>query len=123
VPGGTSCEDGVFCNGQEACVDGVCRVAVVTCPDGATCDEAARACRCDDGDPCTTLDTLGPEGCIGVPVMDDTPCEPCLSEACRCCATGCVPITTEANCGACGRRCPFGRVCEYADGMAFCSIL
>jgi hypothetical protein len=123
VTGGTPCDDGVFCNGAEICIEGTCMAREPACPDGTMCNEKTRVCGCDDGDPCTAGDVFGVGGCRGMPVVDDTPCEPCITEACACCANRCVPITTELNCGTCGRRCPVGRVCEYMDGTGLCSFL
>lgn len=46
---GTSCSDGVFCNGDERCVAGVCEAGAVPCGDDGLactvdCDEAGRRC-------------------------------------------------------------------------------
>ncbi len=60
VSAGTSCSDGVFCNGAETCQDGVCTGGTPPC-DGAHCHEEIPACwacnndtECADGNPCTT---------------------------------------------------------------------
>lgn len=38
------CDDRVFCNGQEVCLDGACMSLGEPCADGAWCDEASQAC-------------------------------------------------------------------------------
>jgi len=60
-----SCDDGVFCNGAEVCVAGVCQDGQPPCDDSIgctldTCDEASDSCtytpddsQCDDGLACT----------------------------------------------------------------------
>lgn len=44
LPDGTSCTDGLFCNGAETCDDGSCRPGTPPCPSGTTCDEAKDQC-------------------------------------------------------------------------------
>ncbi len=53
------CDDGVFCNGAETCVDGGCQAGSDPCP-GQVCDEDPQICTdclvdadCDDGVGCT----------------------------------------------------------------------
>jgi hypothetical protein len=60
VANGTSCSDGEFCNGQEACSNGLC-LAAPPCADVAHCDEVNNQCleclthaECNDGNVCTT---------------------------------------------------------------------
>ncbi len=38
------CDDGIFCNGAETCMDGTCRPGTDPCPAGTECSEAADAC-------------------------------------------------------------------------------
>ena len=57
----TECDDGVFCNGTEACVDGACVAGADPCELGEECDEAARSCRAE----CTTEDADG-DGAIAI---------------------------------------------------------
>jgi cysteine-rich repeat protein len=58
---GTSCSDGVACNGDETCVNGACT--------------AGMPVECDDARPCTTDACVEPGGCAHVPVSTGTPCE------------------------------------------------
>ncbi len=60
VPDGTSCADGVFCNGEETCHLGVCADGQEPCVDQAHCEETPPRClacvqdaECGDDDPCT----------------------------------------------------------------------
>jgi len=68
----SDCEDGLYCNGQETCVGGICRPGTaVICNDGFECtidecSEEAKSCvftpddtRCDDGNDCN-----GRERCV-----------------------------------------------------------
>ena len=80
-PNGSSCEDGVFCNGgSDACTDGVCSGAgTPSCDDlnsctTDACDEGLDSCTnvsiadgsvCDDGDRCTIHDLCEAGGCNG----------------------------------------------------------
>ncbi|MBI2552029.1 peptidoglycan DD-metalloendopeptidase family protein [Candidatus Uhrbacteria bacterium] len=77
-----SCDNGIFCDGQEVCIAGVCAMgAPVVCNDGVACTidlcfEAARTCstvavheRCDDGSVCTT-DRCAPTGCRQTLTLD-----------------------------------------------------
>lgn len=41
---GTTCGDGVFCNGAETCVSGVCQAGPNPCPGQQACDEAGDTC-------------------------------------------------------------------------------
>ena len=71
------CDDGLYCNGTESCVDGVCQPgAAVSCSDGVSCtddscnedtdscDYIANAANCDDGLYCTGTESCDPDiGC------------------------------------------------------------
>jgi hypothetical protein len=47
--GACACDDGVFCNGVEECVEGVCAPGEAPCA-AADCDEEARVCGCPERD-------------------------------------------------------------------------
>src|SRR5262245_23687141 len=80
------CSNGIFCDGPERCLEGVCMAAVPPCDDRAectqdACDEAAQQCfhtpddsRCGDWNACN-----GIERCL--PMASDA--DP---------ATGCTPV-------------------------------
>jgi hypothetical protein len=57
-----NCDDGLFCNGAETCIDGFCQPGAAPCAAGQSCDEATDSCTtdscnseadCDDDDVCT----------------------------------------------------------------------
>ncbi|HEV7733721.1 MAG TPA: hypothetical protein VGR62_16250 [Candidatus Binatia bacterium] len=75
---GTSCDDGVFCNGTDACASGACAHVGDPCADGAecadACDESARRCATPAGVPCgddgsvCSLDACDGDGaCVHTP--------------------------------------------------------
>jgi len=82
APDGTSCEDGLYCNGEEVCLSAVCSPGTPPCDDGQACTTDS----CDeDTDTCgATCDTPGitcPDdvtfecdavGDFGDPTIDDT---------------------------------------------------
>ncbi|MFQ5494007.1 MAG: PKD domain-containing protein, partial [Phycisphaerae bacterium] len=76
-----TCNDGVFCNGVEQCISGICTGGTPPCG-GRSCDEAARSCGgcqtdadCDDGNPCTADTCIAGGQCVATPddanVCDD----------------------------------------------------
>lgn len=108
------CSDGLFCTGEEFCVEGQCEESQsVFCDDGIACtmdacSETAGGCEaypddtlCDDGNACTTNVCDPVAGCVFVPIQGccgdgicdggETPCEcpsdcgePAISEAGSC---------------------------------------
>ena len=88
---GSSCDDGLVCNGTETCVNGICESAdPISCPQPANrcwqaaCDEAAAGCAqtaladdtpCQDGDECTLADICVSGQCLsGAIAPDGTVC-------------------------------------------------
>ena len=85
-PNGSSCDDGLFCNGMDVCYLGQCQMHggdPCTGPDddadcAESCDEAADDCTaadgngssCDDGLFCTLVDSCLAGACVG----SDDPC-------------------------------------------------
>ena len=76
------CDDGLYCNGTESCVDGECRAGIAPCAADEVCDETADACLpscetgadCDDGVYCNGIETCdtGTMLCqAGTPPCDD----------------------------------------------------
>jgi len=76
----TECDDGLFCNGQEVCVDGECRSGISPCAANQSCDEETNECLnlcisdadCDDGVYCNGAEicqgglcATGPNPCGG----------------------------------------------------------
>jgi hypothetical protein len=120
-----SCDDGIFCNGPDACSEGECTVHdgdPCDGPDGddncaETCDEKAGACTgddedetsCDDGNPCTD----GPEVCSEGKCVSGEPIEGCTTTTTMTTTTTELPETTttlivttttlvDDGCGLCG---------------------
>ncbi|MBU0718133.1 MAG: hypothetical protein KJ749_07795 [Planctomycetes bacterium] len=90
--GDSDCDDGLFCNGSETCVNHVCRPGGYPCGSGQVCLEDQQTCgacaadgQCDDGLYCN-----GAESCDGTGVCqpgDDpcpTACEHCDEESATC---------------------------------------
>ncbi len=71
---GTACDDPIFCNGHESCLNGTCVAGAATdCSDGVACttdacDESSRRCT-----------HSGPPGCCFACESED----PCLARACE----------------------------------------
>ena len=65
------CDDGVYCNGTETCVDGSCQAGTAPCTgDTPFCDEAGDTCvecfdnsTCDDGLHCNGVETCAAGAC------------------------------------------------------------
>jgi cysteine-rich repeat protein len=125
-PSGSSCEDGLFCNGAEVCDGaGTCLPGQpVDCDDGVgctvdSCDEAADACDnapddalCADGQFCNGMETCDPvSDCQpGVPV-DCSDGVGCTDDSCDEASDSCVNDPNDANCPDDGAFC---------NGMEFC---
>ena len=105
------CDDGEYCNGQEACDGGACLAgADVVCDEGFHCDEFHDTCRancgvdadCDDSTYCTT------DTCIGGECVYENACGPgarCLEPI----EGGTEPV------------CILGRCCAPGDPAAGCT--
>ncbi len=128
------CDDGLFCNGVEDCVDTQCVSGSDPCP-AQYCDEA-QGCveciddvRCNDLDPCTT-DSCVDGSCINTPIDCDDG-DPCTDDSCDP-ATGCVntPVVcppgeecVAGNCEPTGcdsdGTCESGEDCNNCPGDCF----
>lgn len=114
---GTSCDDGLFCNGVEACVNGVCSAGTpIVCNDGVACtadacDETANTCvsqpnnaACNDGNVCNGSETCGTNGCVaGTPLVCNDG-NVCTTDSCNA-ATGCQATNNTAPCADDGNAC------------------
>lgn len=104
----TECDDGVFCNGEESCVDGECQAGTAPCGDDEGCLEDVHACvrpctsdpDCDDGAYCNGL-------------------ESCIDGACAAAASPCAAglFCDEEN-DVCSVNCTID---EHCDDGAFCN--
>ncbi|MGB0716859.1 MAG: hypothetical protein ACPGXK_13335, partial [Phycisphaerae bacterium] len=74
------CDDGLYCNGGESCMNGACQPGLAACPD-TICDEVNDRCveclgddDCRDANNCT-IDTCSDDGvCIHETIPDCNPC-------------------------------------------------
>jgi hypothetical protein len=120
------CDDGVFCDGVEECLGGVClsaRNAACRDPGGcatASCDEAGGGCSFDPSGACESaicrvdVGCSKPEGCAADAECDDG--RSCTDD--RCDAGACVHLPVDARCpsiGACGIGVCLGE--EVADAI------
>ncbi|MGB2984255.1 MAG: hypothetical protein WBE26_00085 [Phycisphaerae bacterium] len=91
------CDDGLFCNGAETCVDWTCVAGSDPCP-GQMCDEVADACvdclqdeDCSDGTFCN-----GAETCVGGSCYAGS--DPCPGQMCDEVADACVDCLGDEDC-------------------------
>ncbi len=112
------CNDGLYCNGEETCVNGECAPGTPPCPDGVPCDEENDLCLtcpeyndCDDGDACTVDECDPATGICSHEPVDCDDGDPCTEDTCDP-NLGCVntPIVCGENeiciCGECVEICP-----------------
>lgn len=107
---GESCEDGLFCNGQERCSDGVCSTSAVPCGGGGFCLESV----CDENlDECLDVPVNEGENCsealfcignismkcteMGICADPGTGTPPCGGET----ANACTSLTCDENANTC----------------------
>ena len=98
------CDDGVFCNGVETCVNGRCQAGTDPCAEGETCDEENDECLtpCDaDADCDDQVFCNGAETCVDGACQPGTdPCaadETCDEENDEC-VPPVTPCETDADC-------------------------
>ncbi len=85
-------DNGIFCDGVEACVDGACASAGDPCADvaGTACDEVAGVCAavcaedadCDDGDVCNGAETCVDTSCVAGTDLDCDDADACTTDTC-----------------------------------------
>jgi hypothetical protein len=101
LPPGTPCDDGLFCNGPEACSAArACVSAVPPCLPCQTCDEASRSCTATAGH-CVIEDACVPDG-FPDPA---NPCRRCAADVDPAAWTSVLP----------GTPCDDGSFCSGAD--------
>ena len=94
----SDCDNGLFCDGAEQCVSGVCVVGDDPCDNDQTCNEGSDTCvgivepDCNDDSDCTDgVFCNGEETCFdGVCVAGDEPCD--HDETCNEADEQCVPL-------------------------------
>lgn len=122
-PNGTSCDDGLYCNGTDTCTGGVCQSSGYPCSEPTpVCDEATDACvdcynssHCNDNNPCT-IDTCVANQCTYANAPDTTVCRqvagPCdVEERCTGTSPDCPADGYEQN----GTSCNDGLYCTSGD--------
>ena len=107
------CDDGVFCNGVELCMSGVCVSGNAPCDDGIectqdSCDEGVQTCgftaldsACDDGNECTDEVCSSVAGCEYS--FNTNPCDD--EDVCTLgdvCDAGLCVGAVDPNCDECG---------------------
>ncbi|HKQ46700.1 MAG TPA: hypothetical protein VJZ71_01375 [Phycisphaerae bacterium] len=122
----TDCDDGLFCNGEETCVGGVCVDGPDPCPPGTTCNEESDTCDptgacCGDfQNSCAILSEVNCNDANGEYLGDGTTCDQDgdsdgVSDCIDCCPssppgaivdeTGCQDVGANAG-GPYRRACP-----------------
>jgi hypothetical protein len=115
------CDDGMFCNGADACFGGSCSFhngdpcaffeCNTTCDDiGTECDPSLAAACSDDGTVCTDDECDGAGGCTHPPVSSGLPCpddgNECTGDQCDGLgACGHPPLSNSTSCTDDGNEC------------------
>jgi len=122
------CDDGIYCNGEERCVGGVCVTFPIVCPDDGIactieyCDRNLDRCvsepddsLCDDGLICNGEERCDPSiGCVNGEPLDCDDGDPCTEDQCVE-GIGCVwSIIDRDNDGYGDMRCG-GADCDDTD--------
>lgn len=117
VPNTNSCDDLLFCNGQETC-DPVldCQPGSVPCQGGLVCDEPTSSCgECSETTPCPPGPCGAPQTCVDGRCQPGTPnCDDNVS----CTADFCSPATNQCE------HTPDDSVCNnglFCDGVEICN--
>ncbi|MBI1827503.1 MAG: DUF4382 domain-containing protein [Planctomycetes bacterium] len=114
------CNDGLFCNGEETCVNGQCQSGVSPCAAGQACDEDNDQCLtacaadtdCDDDVFCNGAETC--DTATGLCHAGDNPCagSPFCDENTKACSTVC---TSDSQCDD-GLFCNGAETCNQTTG-------
>jgi hypothetical protein len=112
-----SCDDGLFCNGAEQCVNGSCTAGTpVVCNDDVACtvdacNEATEACvsqpndaACNDGNVCNGTETCSATGCVSGTSLSCDDGNVCTTDTCNATA-GCQLTNNTASCADDGNAC------------------
>jgi hypothetical protein len=117
-----ACDDGDACTALDACIDGSCKGAQLTCKDASPCTldscDNKKGCvftpvdsDCEDGSACTVGDTCVKGACKGTPVSsaDCLDGNPCTADSCDD-VVGCTHTPTNNACDD-GDPCTKGDFC------------
>jgi hypothetical protein len=120
---GSTCDDGESCTHGDTCADGLCSGQVYGCDDDDVCTDdscngdgscsfqATTGPLCDDGNPCTQLDTCSSGLCSGQSYSCDDG-EECTDDWCN--GDGsCGHSNVTGSCGA-------GKQCQNGECVAVC---
>lgn len=94
APDATSCDDGLMCNGADACMTGVCMHAGMDCSDTNAC--TVDACSETATPICTHTLTAAPACCTSSAECDDS--DVCTTDACTTTTPGVCTFDPVANC-------------------------
>jgi hypothetical protein len=129
---GSSCNDGVACTRADVCTGGVCGGSdyscaapdqcheAATCNGDGTCSYAAKAngTACNDGNPCTVVDTCQNGVCAAGSPVTCTASDSCHDAGACDSATGQCSNPAKAN----GSTCGAGQICNGGACAAGCWI-
>ena len=103
TPNDGTCNDELFCNGVEQCVDGECVAGELPCPSADACDEAMGRCTaCEDQSHCPAPEVIRQTPCQVEGVCDQTG-QNTQTIATYTCTDGACTSTTEDREGMCER--------------------
>jgi subtilisin family serine protease len=123
LPDGTMCSDVDECTQNDACSNGVCTGAQISCDDNNPCTDdfcdPAEGCiyvnsqiPCDDQNACTENDTCKEGTCTGIPIHCND-YNPCTDDTCDP-ATGCTYTNNQSFCED-GDACTEGDKCKQGQ--------
>jgi len=123
------CDDGLYCNGAEACQAGICQAGIsVDCSglngqcNAGVCDEATDSCAsqpanegkaCDDGVFCNAGETCQAGACAGGSARTCSDGNSCTIDSCDEAAGSCINAPV-----ADGESCDDGKFCTIVDACA-----
>ncbi|MGE0790451.1 MAG: hypothetical protein AB7S26_32540 [Sandaracinaceae bacterium] len=125
-PNDLACDDGIFCNGLDSCLDGACAShRGDPCAAPTVCDEAGMQCTgCNDDTDCPAPSTTAWDACVYTDACVETGTHSRTNRTYACVGTACVPSDTQEMeaCtrmtagSACGvGSCDMYGPCDYAD--------
>jgi hypothetical protein len=114
------CNDDLFCNGEETCVDGACQVGTAPCAAGEACDEANEQCvsacaidaDCNDEAFCNGAEACDANTGLCASGADPCPNDPFCDEGADACSADCI---SNAQCDD-GLFCNGAESCNTVSG-------
>lgn len=123
-PAMSACDDGNACTFNDQCAAGVCGGTPLDCTDDNPCtvgacqpdvgcvQTAVNGIPCDDGDPCTLLDTCAKGQCVPGDVADCDDSNPCTADKCDPAGGECSWTFAQMT------ECDDGNACTHDDACA-----